>query len=611
MMKGFKQRLTRTKSQSSSNKKKEKDAKKQPSGGDDGSKPQTSTSVSSSSHSILGRSKSKSSNASSEPSLNNGSSASSKSAGTLSPQVRHPVPVSPSPANQEGPGHHDHHVNHLGNNAIDIPRKSKSFERMPTPTKQLDTDHIKTPQRHSSSRIEPSSDKVRFEQLPSFTQVIPEQQIDLFLRKTEQCCIIFDFYDPSSDIQGKELKRLTLQELINFVADNKFSFTDQIYDHVVTMFKRNIFRPIPPPVNPVGDIFDPDEDEPVYEMAWPHMQLVYEFLLKFLESPDFNHVDAKPYIDHKFVLTLLDLFDSEDPNERECLKTVLHRLYGKFLNLRSFIRKSINNVFLQFVYETGRFNGISELLEILGSIINGFAVPLKEEHKIFLCRILMPMHKVRCLSLYHPALAYCIVQFLQKEPTLTEEVIMGLLRFWPKTNSPKELMFLNEIEDIFEVMKPSEFVKVEVPLFAQLSKCISSMHFQVKEKVLNYWCNDFFLNLVIENAPVILPIVFASLFEVASQDPDHEDRERQLHDVSLDANGDPLGEGRGNWINSISALAYAALTVFMEADPDLYDHCAVLYEQQQRHQQERTQARKDGWSKLEQSVKHLKAESSK
>ena len=104
------------------------------------------------------------------------------------------------------------------------------------------------------------------------------------------------------------------------------------------------------------------------------------------------------------------------------MKTTLHRIYGKFLNLRSYIRRSINNVFFQFIYETERFNGIAELLEILGSIINGFALPLKEEHKLFLTRVLIPLHKVKSLSMYHPQLAYCIVQFLEKDAALTEEV---------------------------------------------------------------------------------------------------------------------------------------------------------------------------------------------
>ena len=49
---------------------------------------------------------------------------------------------------------------------------------------------------------------------------------------------------------------------------------------------------------------------------------------------------------------------------------------------RPFVRKAINNVFYRFIWETEKHSGIAELLEILGSIINGFALPLKDEHKV-------------------------------------------------------------------------------------------------------------------------------------------------------------------------------------------------------------------------------------
>lgn len=58
-------------------------------------------------------------------------------------------------------------------------------------------------------------------------------------------------------------------------------------------------------------------------------------------------------------------------------------------------------------------------------------------------------------------------------------MITGLLKFWPKTHSPKEVMFLNELEEILDVIEPAEFQKVMVPLFKQLAKCVSSPHFQV------------------------------------------------------------------------------------------------------------------------------------
>ena len=81
--------------------------------------------------------------------------------------------------------------------------------------------------------------------------------------------------------------------------------------------------------------------------------------------------------------------------------------------------QSINNIFFQFIYKTKQHNGIVEMLKILGSIINGFALPLKEEHKL-LSHALLPLHKVKSLVMYHPQLAYCVVQFLEKDASLTK-----------------------------------------------------------------------------------------------------------------------------------------------------------------------------------------------
>lgn len=321
------------------------------------------------------------------------------------------------------------------------PRKSHVFDRLQTTPKDM-SEGIRTPKRQHSSRFDISDQRQReLEKLPGFHEVPPNRRQDLFMQKIDQCNIIFDFNDPTADMKSKEIKRLALHELLDYVANNRSVITEPMYPRVVEMFAKNLFRPIPPPVTPQGEVFDPEEDEPVLEVAWPHIQVVYEFFLRFIESQDFNTNIAKAYIDHQFVvqvcslissahfrsrllipLQLLELFDSEDPRERDFLKTTLHRIYGKFLNLRSYIRRSINNVFFQFTYETERFNGIAELLEIMGSIINGFALPLKEEHKLFLTRVLIPLHKVKSLSMYHPQLAYCIVQFLEKDSSLTEDV---------------------------------------------------------------------------------------------------------------------------------------------------------------------------------------------
>lgn len=65
-----------------------------------------------------------------------------------------------------------------------------------------------------------------------------------------------------------------------------------------------------------------------------------------------------------------------------------------------------------------------ELLEILGSIINGFAIPLKREHLLFLQKALIPLHKPTCVPRYHQQLSYCIVQYVEKDP----DTVMPVLR---------------------------------------------------------------------------------------------------------------------------------------------------------------------------------------
>ena len=39
-------------------------------------------------------------------------------------------------------------------------------------------------------------------------------------------------------------------------------------------FAVNTFRSIPPSSNPSGAEFDPEEDEPTLEAAWPHLQVI-------------------------------------------------------------------------------------------------------------------------------------------------------------------------------------------------------------------------------------------------------------------------------------------------------------------------------------------------
>ncbi|XP_019415466.1 PREDICTED: serine/threonine protein phosphatase 2A 57 kDa regulatory subunit B' iota isoform-like isoform X2 [Lupinus angustifolius] len=344
-----------------------------------------------------------------------------------------------------------------------------------------------TVKRTSSSAVFPASTVSGIEPLVPFKDVPNGERTNLLVSKLSLCCVTFDFTDPSKSIFEKDVKKRTLVELVDFVANGNTRFSEPAILAMCRMCAINLFRVFSPNYRlnrGGGSGGGENDDEPTFDPAWPHLQLVYELFLKFISSSCLDAKVAKKYIDHWFISRLLDLFDSEDPRERDCLKTILHRVYETFMVHRPFIRKSINNVFFRFVFETEKHNGVAELLEIFGSIISGFALPLKDEHKMFLWRVLIPLHKPKSMAVYSHQLSYCVTQFIEKEPKLASTVIRGMLKYWPITNSQKEVMFLGELEEILDAINMVEFQNVMVPLFWRIGYCINSLHFQVCSNTL-------------------------------------------------------------------------------------------------------------------------------
>ena len=407
-----------------------------------------------------------------------------------------------------------------------------------------------------------------FEPLPSFKDTPAGERQGLFIRKLRMCAQQLDF--SSSDTRHKEIKRLNLLEIMDYINTTKGVFNDATFQEIINMIEGNLFRGLAPASAPHAN-YDPEEDEPVLEASWPHLQYVYEFLLRFVVSNETDPKVVKRYITQEFLVRLLDLFDSEDPRERDYLKTILHRIYGKFMPYRAFIRKSINSIFYKFIYETERHNGIAELLEILGSIINGFALPLKDEHKQFLLKALLPLHKVKHVSMYHQQLSYCVTQFVEKDPHLAAPVLQHMLEYWPRTFSAKEVLFLNEIEEILEMVQPEEFSVILKPLFERIAKCVGSPHFQVAERALFLWNNEYIVSLIASRREAVLPLVFEALYT----------------------------NSRAHWNSTVHGLTCNVVKLFMEMDSALFDNCSTEYRERKEQEEEKEKADAKTWEDIQ------------
>lgn len=346
-------------------------------------------------------------------------------------------------------------------------------------------------------------------------------------------------YSQQKDAKTRTLKRLCELTFLPGVYDSYRTFCD-----LLKMIAANLFRDLPVPPR------DVEEDEELFlDPDWGHLQIVYEILMRIYSSPNIEDAIKKKATSESFLAKMIGQFKSEDDRERELLKTTTHRIYGKLTNRRAPIRKIFGSTFAEVLYETHNYRGISEILDILASIVNGFAVPIKPEHKLMLEKYLIPLHKLPGMRLnYGPQLSYCMTLFCGKDHTLSPMIVSGLLRYWPCGNHQKELVFLQELDDLFEFMELEDFEEIQTPLFARIKSLLEAPHFQVCERTLWFWNTTCFFNLAVhekESREELLPSIFNTLYQ-------HQN---------------------SHWNDSVKSLSESVLGHYQLEDRDLFQEC--------------------------------------
>ena len=375
---------------------------------------------------------------------------------------------------------------------------------------------------------------------------------------------MFDGIPDDAAPREREAKRNTLLELADFVeeangvaggvgstvdgaAAARAALADSRFlDDVFTMLRCNLFRALPVAPPPTGD---PEEEEVYFsDPQWPQLNVAYELLLRLVSSDAVDLAQKKRLLDGPFLGGLIALFDSEDAREREFLKTIAHRVYSKLTQRRALMRRLIGQAFLGFVLDTGSHRGVAELLEILASVINGFAMPIKAEHRELLMRALLPLHRSSALGAYHAQLSYCIYLYASKDHTLTRDVVPALLRCWPLGATAKQMMLLNELEDLIEYAEADDAAAFAGALALRLARCAGGANFQVAERAMCFWSAKGFCELFVD-APAgraaTLPLLLPALAATAS----------------------------GHWHESIRKLAGEVLARYESVDPALLDAC--------------------------------------
>jgi Protein phosphatase 2A regulatory B subunit (B56 family) len=248
--------------------------------------------------------------------------------------------------------------------------------------------------------------------------------------------------------------------------------------------------------------------------SWPHLRLVYALLVSFVRSRAWRTSDALHCFDAPFIAALLDRFNSAHEVERRAAMIVVHALYERFpRRQRMLVREHVSYALWAYTYEEGaHVGGIVELLEVFGSIISGYSVPLKDEHRQFLRRVLAPLINCPSLPSYAAQLSFCFAQFMLKAPEVAELIVMAMLRHWPLASSLKQLHLFDMLDAVLVSIDDDEFDAIVDPLVERLAKSIGSEHFKIAEAALGLLSSPSFIDLAIDFVDdLVLPVIAPTL----------------------------------------------------------------------------------------------------
>lgn len=159
------------------------------------------------------------------------------------------------------------------------------------------------------------------------------------------------------------------------------------------------------------------------------------------------------------------------------------------------------------------------MLDLLTSIVNGYATPLKQEHKNFLSEALIPLIKLPNLAQFEDKLKSTLYNYAFKDTECLLAIILGVLKYWPKVYPSKELILLGWIGDFAELLKPVNYEPVQEKLLMRLNKCYQSEHTIINEKAMTITLsNPGILNMIETNPVSSIKILLRNLRNIGVDD---------------------------------------------------------------------------------------------
>lgn len=336
--------------------------------------------------------------------------------------------------------------------------------------------------------------------LPSFTE-IPQAEIpEMITKKLELCMNLCNFFSNKIDIEAKQRKGKSLNDLI-FLFNDQFYTKFLGYNHLflaVHMFEMHFDRS---PYIVHSQILIDDEKIEYIDMSWPHMSLVYELLILFLKV-----FRSQLHLPQSMINNMIALLNTPDANERDELSEFFVIYLQTYQEQKKPIFMKFKAMIIEYNISKTTPYCISPILKILLKFPKTSQIFL--EPKIY---TLSPLFCAPHVSLFFSLLLPLIEIFTAgNEKVLMETVKFFMLRF-PVSPAPAQIIRISILNSLVEQMKSESFQMIYPSLFYLYAKLASSGNSKVCQVSFLIWQNPKIRRLMVPFSLQILDIMYPSI----------------------------------------------------------------------------------------------------
>ena len=343
---------------------------------------------------------------------------------------------------------------------------------------------------------------IQINDLPPLPFSITPQNESLIIGKLEICSTMCDFTDLEADRQAKNVKLQTLKELQNVFNSpvNIGKLSDNVMKQFFEMLKTNIGRDIP---NMPKQWLVFDDEPPMMDIAWNHLMVVYQLLLKYQELEP-----KSKYFDDAFINLMLSVIHAPDINERDNVAAFFINYLNTFPNLEKNILDHLSYDLIGYKDKVYPPFCVIPCLRIFLVRFKLHKDSYEKNHLQYFKKAILPLLTCQHIFSYYPQLLEILDYFLTINNKLVLEIFDKVLQGFPNAKASKQILYIRILNFLAEKVDMDDFDKIAIKLFKLYSICSMSSHYKVVDASFQIWGNIHIIPKIIDNTKAIYPIVF-------------------------------------------------------------------------------------------------------